>query len=224
MPTTVCVDCGKRTSTWRKSGMRRCLKCYKEHRVKNAIRRRKDNRILCPKCGANRMWPISNQCWPCRIKERRALKKQIDKGLIPTGVHCTTCGVELNADNWPNYIRKHYNLKCHPCFRKGRNEYQNSIYYSQRKPKQEECQNDVLKHYGAKCSCCNEQNPVFLSIDHINNDGGKRRKAYPKEFNIYRFAKMNNYPKDLQILCRNCNWGKHANKGICPHQMSKVAA
>jgi hypothetical protein len=27
---------------------------------------------------------------------------------------------------------------------------------------------DIL---GNKCACCGETNPVFLSLDHINNDG-----------------------------------------------------
>ena len=28
----------------------------------------------------------------------------------------------------------------------------------------------------------------------------------------------NNFPKGFQTLCFNCNWGKHINDGICPHQ------
>ena len=71
--------------------------------------------------------------------------------------------------------------------------------------------------------CCGEVEPKFLSLDHINNDGWVDRK-FDKSggSNFYRkVARLiveGKAPADLQILCRNCNWGKHVNGGVCPHQ------
>lgn len=80
----------------------------------------------------------------------------------------------------------------------------------------------IFDHFGSKCACCGEAEVAFLTLDHINNDGHIQRKNDPNGgVNFYRrVAKLvlaGNPPKDLQILCRNCNWGKHSNGGVCPH-------
>jgi len=77
----------------------------------------------------------------------------------------------------------------------------------------------VFDHYGWKCSCpnCPETNPGFLSIDHINGDGKEARRKHGYGTELYRWIVKNNYPADLQALCRNCNWGKWAGKGTCFH-------
>lgn len=83
---------------------------------------------------------------------------------------------------------------------------------------------DVIIHYGGKCNCCNETNIAFLVIDHINNDGNiHRKKIFGKNVGqagkqFYKWIIKNNYPLNLQVLCFNCNWGKHHNNGICPHK------
>lgn len=78
----------------------------------------------------------------------------------------------------------------------------------------------VFSHYGNKCMCCGETMKEFLTIDHINNDGAEhRRKINMKSGSrIYIWIVKNGFPKDLQILCWNCNCGKRVNKGICPHK------
>lgn len=72
-----------------------------------------------------------------------------------------------------------------------------------------------------KCACppCKEDNPLFLSIDHINGGGQKHRKeVHSYGTTLYNWLKRNNFPKGYQILCFNCNLGKSRNKGrICPH-------
>ena len=78
----------------------------------------------------------------------------------------------------------------------------------------------VLKEYGGKCKCCGEDNPEFLAIDHIFNDGGVHRKELRTHggTSINYWLKKNNYPKDrFQILCHNCNMAKQY-WGTCPHQ------
>ena len=85
----------------------------------------------------------------------------------------------------------------------------------------------IIDHYGGKCVCCGESEPVFLSIDHINNDGADHRANITKKkgrgkqagsTTMYKWIERNNYPTDLQLLCHNCNMGKYLNGGVCPHK------
>lgn len=75
--------------------------------------------------------------------------------------------------------------------------------------------------YGNVCACCGESEPMFLSIDHKNNDGYAMRKysGHPRTgAQFYRWLIDNDFPDGFQLLCMNCNWGKAMNGGICPHQ------
>lgn len=76
----------------------------------------------------------------------------------------------------------------------------------------------VYHQYGNRCSCCGEDNPLFLTLDHVNNDGHKVRKVHGMSGALYRWVIRNGFPDVLQLLCYNCNMGKARNKGICPHQ------
>lgn len=84
-----------------------------------------------------------------------------------------------------------------------------------------ELKEKAYAHYGKRCACCGEAEPMFLTIDHINNDGAKYRRQGVGGKWLYRWLEKNNYPNEFQILCRNCNFGKYINKGICPHKGKK---
>jgi hypothetical protein len=79
---------------------------------------------------------------------------------------------------------------------------------------------------GCKCACCGVTDPEFLTLDHINLDGGShRREVSPNGKNwgwggyqIYRQLRRKGFPPGYQVLCMNCNFGKTRNKGICPHK------
>lgn len=76
----------------------------------------------------------------------------------------------------------------------------------------------VYNYYGQRCVCCGETNLAFLTIDHINgreNTPEGKSKAY---YYIARFIIAGNPRSDIQILCFNCNCGKHRNYGTCPHK------
>lgn len=90
----------------------------------------------------------------------------------------------------------------------------------------------AMDAYGGRvCSCCGETELLFLTLDHINEDGAAHRReiarhskgngkgAYP---NVLGWMKRNNFPPGFQVLCMNCNVGKHKNKGVCPHQRLKL--
>ena len=75
----------------------------------------------------------------------------------------------------------------------------------------------ILNHYGARCACCGEVEPMFLTIDHVNNDGNVKRAEQGVSTRLYKWIVKNGFPDDFQVLCYNCNCGKHRNGGICPH-------
>jgi hypothetical protein len=80
-----------------------------------------------------------------------------------------------------------------------------------------------LAYGGFRCACCGETEPMFLTIDHIENDGNVHRRATRTKGGSEFFAwlRRQGYPPGFQVLCRNCNWGKHANGGVCPHQSTE---
>lgn len=83
---------------------------------------------------------------------------------------------------------------------------------------------EVVNAYGGMCACCGEDNPLFLSIDHIHNNGAKHRRSLGSVGKsggsiFYYWLKRHGFPQDdYQLLCHNCNQGKRLNGGICPHQ------
>jgi hypothetical protein len=93
---------------------------------------------------------------------------------------------------------------------------------------------EVIEAYGGICSCrrCDEVRPLFLTIDHVNNDGAAERRGLgdgpsPKSkkgragVNFYRWLKKNGFPRDrYRLMCFNCNCGRARNKGVCPHEVA----
>jgi predicted restriction endonuclease len=76
----------------------------------------------------------------------------------------------------------------------------------------------VIGAYGSQCACCGEKEPLFLEVDHINNDGNIHRKKIGTSGRaIIYWLVVNNFPDGFQLLCSNCNQGKKKNGGICPH-------
>ena len=84
------------------------------------------------------------------------------------------------------------------------------------------CRTQVFEAYGGyKCNCCGETERMFLSIDHINNDGAEERRS--GKYNgggsaFYNWLRKSKFPQGYQVLCMNCQVGKHRNGGVCPHQ------
>lgn len=85
----------------------------------------------------------------------------------------------------------------------------------------------VFEAYGGfVCACCGETEPKFMTIDHIHNGGNKHRRELATKIGrggtpFFAWLRREGFPPGYQVLCRNCNWGKHANGGICPHQCSE---
>jgi len=79
----------------------------------------------------------------------------------------------------------------------------------------------VLEHYSAGdpvCACCGEKEFGFLTVDHVNGGGTAQRSETGGGWSFYRWLIKNDFPDGYQILCYNCNCGRAANNGICPHK------
>jgi hypothetical protein len=80
----------------------------------------------------------------------------------------------------------------------------------------------VVAIYGGRCVCCGEIEPDFLSLDHINNDGGQQRSGGNRSGSaLYKYA-LKERPQDLQLLCYNCNCAR-GHYGVCPHKRGNGA-
>lgn len=152
------------------------------------FRVKKINSGVCAYCRTEERIPNKTYCKSCKDKriEEREIKKE--KGIC-TGMGCNN----LAAIN---------HTQCKVCSEK---------YLALRKALKEK----VMIHYGHKCNCgcgCQVANINHLTIDHINNDGHIHRKQLGTKVRggqaFYRWIVKNNFPKDLQILCWNCNCAK----------------
>lgn len=75
---------------------------------------------------------------------------------------------------------------------------------------------EIVNAYGGRCSCCGEDEPKFLSIDHVDK-GGTFHKRCIGTSRQYAWLKAHGFPQPgFRLLCFNCHlaitfWGE------CPH-------
>jgi hypothetical protein len=74
---------------------------------------------------------------------------------------------------------------------------------------------DTIEAYGGSCVCCKESNLIYLTIDHINNDGKTTIiNGYRGGVRFYAQLRRAGFPEEfpegspLQILCANCHLAK----------------
>lgn len=97
---------------------------------------------------------------------------------------------------------------------------------AQRKARRLQDKLDCFAAYGGVCYCCGEDHLGFLTLEHLNDDGGEwRRGVLGRNYGAggdkgYRWLRDHGYPQDLglAVACFNCNSGRAANGGVCPHQ------
>jgi hypothetical protein len=80
---------------------------------------------------------------------------------------------------------------------------------------------EMVAAYGGSCVCCGEDEPVFLTLDHINGDGAAERKAAGNigGYSTYLKLKKQGWPQSgYQVLCYNCNCAKRISDE-CPHRL-----
>lgn len=159
---------------------------------------------LCVDCGKNQPAPEGTRCENCRLKanEYRARKR---KKYIEDG-KCNNCGASPVSISCKEL--------CNAC---------QEIALLRARELAKEDKQLVMQHYGNSiCGCCGEKSLDFLTIDHINGEGANHRRELFKSRDkcgqkFYRWLIKNDFPPGYQVLCFNCNYGKHIN-GTCPHR------
>lgn len=78
---------------------------------------------------------------------------------------------------------------------------------------------EMIVAYGGRCACCGQDEPAFLQLDHVYNDGADERRKFRHLTQFFADLKSRGWPTDrYQLLCANCNFGKLLNDGVCPHK------
>lgn len=146
---------------------------------------------LCVECGGARE-PDRVLCGECRENARAYRAEKRSKGL------CARCFKPADAGCLCSTCKS-----AHDCERA---QLKDAAYAAYR---------------GYRCACCGITEPVFLCLDHVNNDGAEhRRKGNYCGLNLYRWLRKHGYPPGFQVLCHNCNFAKQF--GPCPHQKAQV--
>lgn len=125
-------------------------------------------------------------------------------------------------------IKRGHDLLCKLCRDKRNKQWRKNnwnkmllLNAASRKRKSIEFKLSFVEAYGGKCECCGQDDPHFLTMEHINGVPEKdrwpngRRKA---TMEIIRRLKKEGWPKgEYTILCWNCNCAKNCY-GYCPHE------
>jgi hypothetical protein len=135
--------------------------------------------------------------------------------------YCNTCQNEMAAARYKN----------NPEARRQAKERSRLFYLSHKdehityiRERRKRLKLEIIEGYGGKCFCCGEKNIIFLTIDHIHDNGAEeRRKLKLRGAGVwfYEWIKKNGWPKDYQVACFNCNIGRYLNGGKCPHKGTK---
>lgn len=236
----LCVFCG---SPYRKINNLKCDNCIQKakqkynkqkHReydlkYKNKLYNERKESNLCVVCGKVEPLDDATKCFDCSMKHRKNLKKHQTKvyadrkelGLCKCGAITRpgkrTCQICTDR-NLAIYESRKERGVCNYCKNPsgGRTRCEEcSVRYKEKAAK---LRQEVFDVYGgAKCACCGETIDRFLTLDHMNNDGSEHRRTVGRT-SVLKWLKDNNYPPGYQVLCFNCNMGKHLNGGVCPHK------
>lgn len=89
------------------------------------------------------------------------------------------------------------------------------------KATREKLKSEILQAYGGPiCVCCGEDEPLFLTLDHIN--GGGRQERLAAKGKLWAKLRKLGFPPGYQVLCFNCNCGRARNGGVCPHKCRRA--
>jgi len=189
-----CITCGRPRGEGReqKKVCERCVRLNAERR--EVIR---DARV-CPQCGTNPLTKHRQFCSDCNRKNMLAhiakQQKRLQDEAKAKGL-CPRCRRNPSA---PGLVI------CNEC--------RQSI-----KQRNRDLKRRAFAAYGGRCACCGQDFLDFLCLDHVNNDGAKRRRngeamANQMYSQIVRYGVL---PKGIQVLCHCCNFAKRIDGEKC---------
>lgn len=76
---------------------------------------------------------------------------------------------------------------------------------------------EMIVAYGGSCQICNEDDPIVLVLDHIDDDAHVEKELYGDNarggHKHYGRLKAEGWPKErFQLLCHNCNYKKEFHR------------
>lgn len=170
-------------------GKKKCEQCLKKDRERSTLKRQKRKNLgLCKFC--TNSVNTGTLCDDCKAKKRQNNKTRYTSRKS-AGL-CTDCGEKCTQAKCPQCLKKHRDFNSN-------------------------LRQKVIAGYGGQCSCCGETEKCFLQLDHVLNNGSEERKQFRNSRAVYLKVLNENFPDSYQILCANCNFGRHLNNGICPH-------
>ena len=203
----LCLSCGKNVDN-----VKFCDKCKKSVAVtlhNSHVKRYGLRKSMkqCTVCGSDAV-EGKTACQLCLDKQNIRQKAMHDRNKVAG--KCVQCGGELGDSG---------GKRCQICIDKRNAWYQGSPTQAKDKERREQNRNAAIQHYGGRCVCCGETESLFLAIDHIVDGKGNahRKKINKYGSTFFKWLIKNDFPEGFQILCHNCNMGKHLNGGICPH-------
>lgn len=142
------------------------------------------------------------------------LRTRIDKGLPDSDVlvYCSNCnsGGQTNME----HVRKNSTSKKNIKSRNDKKILESKVFSGFSKK--------ISNSDVPICACCGVNQINFLSLDHIDgrdeNDKDTGKTLYGKLLAEYK--KTGKWRDGLQVLCFNCNTGKH-DKKECPHETDR---
>jgi hypothetical protein len=71
---------------------------------------------------------------------------------------------------------------------------------------------EMITAYGGRCKCCGEKQPLFLELDHTDNNGHEHRRLIGRSSSaIYRYLKKLGWPQEgYQLFC--ATWRERKGK------------
>lgn len=190
-----------------------CTVCFEKRKpiIKRANKKKYENKKssgLCMSC-ENPAVLNKTRCQNCLDHEaQNRYKRRLN---FESNNQCAICGKDLPVDN--------KGKRCDTCIEKWKLWYVESGYKERLAFMRDEDFHHILDHYGTRCVCCGQDEPKFLTVDHIDGKGNEHRKKIKKYGSgFYKWLIDQNFPCGFQILCYNCNMGKYRNGGTCPHK------
>lgn len=188
----LCIRCGVTPRS--KPGV--CQPCRDKENIETRDRHKiREEMGLCISCGRVPPEDVKHLlCKECGTRNTNA-RKQLKQSRLEQGL-CTGCGGPPTPG-----CKSCVNCRKKPSFSR---DYTRAAV--------------ILKYSpGGVCQCCGESDRRLLTIDHVNNDGAEHRKTVSSA-HLVGWLRKNNFPEGFQVLCFNCNMGKSANGGVCPHE------
>lgn len=156
------------------------------------------------------------QCKLCQREDsKKSKKKRRDQGLCTRGGCCNTADVNPKTNDTFMYCPTHQEE--HRQRSKGHYRANKKKYNDRSKRLWATLRSNFLDMYGGECQCCGINQPEFLALDHVRNNG-KEHRATRGKFGVYEDAISMFDPEEYKILCHNCNFAKYAH-GVCPHAL-----